>query len=168
MEMKTKGLHKQVYQIVCTCRECQICKKVCKKYMKLPIKEAEPPVPWNRVNVDMIGPYRIKMQNKDLELRALTITMIDPATGWFEVKDLKSATASKCMSAFDDTWLSRYPQSEFIGFDNGNEYRGVFAEMCNNYGIKKKISTTYNPQSNGIIERVHQVLNDSQRVPTEL
>jgi transposase InsO family protein len=33
----------------------------------------------------------------------------------------------------------------------------------NNYGIKKKFSTPFNPQSNGIIERVHLTLNDSLR-----
>ena len=31
--------------------------------------------------------------------------MIDPATGWFEIKDLKSATAEAAMNAFDDVWL---------------------------------------------------------------
>jgi hypothetical protein len=31
----------------------------------------------------------------------------------------------------------------------------------NNYGIKKKNSTPFNPQSNGIHERVHLTLNDS-------
>ena len=73
------------------------------------------------------------------------ITMIDPATGWFEVKDITDASANTCMSAFDDTWLSRYPRPQFIGFDNGNEYKNVFREMCFNYGIKPKPSTTYNP-----------------------
>ena len=33
--------------------------------------------------------------------------------------------------------------------------------MCDNYGLKEKPSTAYNPQSNGIIERVHQVLNNT-------
>ena len=52
---------------------------------------------------------------------------------------------------------------QFLGFDNGKEFKKVFAEMCENYGMTKKPSTKYNPQSNGIIERVHQVLNDMLR-----
>jgi transposase InsO family protein len=67
------------------------------------------------------------------------------------------------MNTFDDVWLSRYPRPKYIGFDNGGEYKNVFEELVNNYGIKKKHSTPFNPQSNGIIERVHLRLNDSLR-----
>ena len=35
--------------------------------------------------------------------------------------------------------------------------------MCDNSEIKEKPSTTYNPQSNGIIECVHQVLGNALR-----
>jgi hypothetical protein len=35
--------------------------------------------------------------------------------------------------------------------------------MCDNYGMKEKPSTNYNPQSNGIIEHVHQVLSNALR-----
>jgi hypothetical protein len=35
--------------------------------------------------------------------------------------------------------------------------------MTKNYGIKTKTGTSYNPQSNGVIERVHQVLGDMLR-----
>ena len=89
--------------------------------------------------------------------------MIDPATGWFEVKDVASPSAEACMAAMDDTWLSRYPRPQYIGYDNGSEYKNVFNEMRQNYGMTAKPSTAYNPQSNGIVERVHQVLNDALR-----
>jgi hypothetical protein len=39
----------------------------------------------------------------------------------------------------------------------------VFEELVNNYRIKKKNSNPFNPQSNGIIERVHLTLNDALR-----
>jgi hypothetical protein len=89
--------------------------------------------------------------------------MIDPTTGWFEVKDVKDKSAKQSMLTFDDIWLSRYPRPEYIGFDNGGEYKQVFEELVRNYGMKKKNSSAFNPQSNGIIERVHLTLNDSLR-----
>jgi hypothetical protein len=89
--------------------------------------------------------------------------MIDPSTGWFAVKDVKDKSAKESMSTFDDIWLSRYPRHEYIGFDNGGEYKNIFEELVNYDGIKKKNSAPFNPQSNGIIERVHLTLNDSLR-----
>jgi hypothetical protein len=35
--------------------------------------------------------------------------------------------------------------------------------MCDNYGMREKPSSSYNPQSNGIRERVHQVLGNALR-----
>ena len=78
--------------------------------------------------------------------------MIDPATGWSEVKDVSNATAEECMKVFDDTWLARYPRPQYMGYNNGSEYNKEFEEMRKNYGMKKKQSLAYNPQSNGIVE----------------
>jgi hypothetical protein len=89
--------------------------------------------------------------------------MIDPSTGWFEVQDVKDKSAKESINTFDDVWLSRYPRPDYIGFDNGGEYQNVFEELVNNYIIKKKNSTPFNPQSNGIIEKVHSTLNDALR-----
>ena len=42
-------------------------------------------------------------------------------------------------------------------FDRGAEYMAEFAKICHNdYGLKRKPITTRNPQSNAIIERIHQ------------
>ena len=125
----------------------------------MPKKKEERPIPWNRINVALIGPLTCKTPQGKKELLALA--MIDPATGSFEVKDIRDKSATATMEAFDNVWLSRYPRPQFIGFDNGSEYKGVFKEMCNNYGIKPKLNTAYNPQANGIVERVHLVLTDA-------
>jgi hypothetical protein len=141
--------------------ECQIGKKVRKKYGDLPEKLAERPIALNRVDVDLIGPLTINTPSGNKELLALT--MIDPSTGWFEVKDVKDKSAEESMNTCDEVWLSRYPRPEYIGFDNGGIYKNVFEELVNNYGVKKKNSAPFNPQSNGIIEIVHLTLNDSLR-----
>jgi transposase InsO family protein len=138
-----------------------LCKKPRKKYGKLPAKTAEKSEPWNRVNIDMVGPLTVKTPTKTHTL--LVLTMIDPATGWFEVSALPNQTAQACADAFDDTWLARYPRPQYIGFDNGNEYKATFKTMIKNMGIKPVRSLEYNPQSNGIVERVHQVLGDMLR-----
>ena len=46
-------------------------------------------------------------------------------------------------------------------FDRGTEFMDEFAKMCHNdYGLKSKPITTRNPQSNAIIERIHQTIGN--------
>jgi hypothetical protein len=53
----------------------------------LPEKDAEA-IPWDRLYVNLIGPYEIKSNVKGDKITPLKyVTMIDPATGWFLVQD---------------------------------------------------------------------------------
>jgi transposase InsO family protein len=155
------NMRAMVQRHVKSCKLCQLCKKPRKQYGHLPAKTAEESEPWSRVNVDMMGPLTVKTPTKIHEL--LVLTMIDPATGWFEVAPMKNATSETAMTVMDDVWFSRYPRPKEIGFDNGSEYKKVFKEMVTNYGLKRKASLSWNPQSNGIVERIHQVLADGLR-----
>jgi len=99
-----KNLQDDVKKHVKTCATCQKCKKQKIKYGHLPAKEAEA-TPWERLCVDLIGPYKIKREGKEpLSLKA--VTMIDPATGWFEIvqyDDKKSITVANLV---EQTWLT--------------------------------------------------------------
>jgi hypothetical protein len=154
------GLKPQVEEWCRTCHRCQVFKKQRKKYGHLPAKKAETK-PWSRVNVDFIGPYPVRTPKKIYELRAMT--MIDPATGWFEIARIIHPNSDEAQRAFDSCWLARYPRPVEVGFDNGSEFKWLFEALCTNMGITPKISTDYNPQSNAIIERVHQVLGNALR-----
>ena len=50
-----------------------------------------------------------------------------------------------------------------MGFDNRSEFKWLFKELCANYGLKPKPTTDYNPQSNAILERMHQVVGNCIR-----
>ena len=154
------GLKPRVEEWCRTCHSCQMFKKQRKKYGHLPAKKAETK-PWWRVNVDCIGPCPVRTPTKTYELRAMT--MIDPATGWFEIARIINPNTDEAQRAFDSCWLARYPRPVEVGYDNGSEFKWLFAELCANMGITPKISTDYNPQSNAIIERVHQVLGNALR-----
>jgi hypothetical protein len=112
------NLRKDVEAAVNNCHECQIGKKVRKKYADLPENLEERPIAWNKVDVDLIGPLTInRLSSGKKSVSALT--MIDPSNGRFEVKDVKDKSAKESMNTFDGVWLSRYPRPEYIGFDNG-------------------------------------------------
>jgi transposase InsO family protein len=89
--------------------------------------------------------------------------MIDPATGWFEIVEATNKSATAIQDLFHNTWLAQYPPPQFIVFDNGGKFKHQFKQMCENYGIKAKPTTSHNPQANAIIEQVHKVVNDTLR-----
>ena len=176
--MHWTNMRKTVRSHVKTCRSCQINKKQSTKYGKLPTKLVVT-VPWEALCVDLIGPYTLR--GKDgTEIDFMCLTMIDPASSWFEVVELpvveyattgKSARdATKEKDAYfnkssamistlvDKTWFSRYPRCQHIIYDNGSEFKLHFEALCDSYGIKRKPTSVKNPQANAILERVHQVL----------
>ena len=158
--MHWHGMRRDIEHFVKTCDICQRCKKQKKKYGLLPPKKAET-TPWKRVNVDLIGPYTIQTKKRKYELRAMT--MIDPVTNWFEIARIINPSSEECQRAFDSTWIARYPRPKEIGFDNGSEFKALFMDLCDNMSLKRKPTTDYNPQSNAIIERIHQVLGNQLR-----
>jgi hypothetical protein len=92
------------------------------------------------------------------------LTCIDAATGWFKMVKIPDKTAESIMEAFNDIWLCQYSRPQMVQFGNGNEFKAECMQMCRNFGLKgKPTSSTYNPQSNGIIERIHLVIGKKSR-----
>jgi hypothetical protein len=84
--MYWKGMRRTVRAYVKNCKKCQVNKKRQKQYGKLPPKQVITK-PWHTLCVDLIGPYTIK--GKDgTEIDFMCLTMIDPATSWFEIVEL--------------------------------------------------------------------------------
>jgi hypothetical protein len=115
-------------------------KKQSKKYGLLPEKETEA-MPWDRLCVDLIGPYNIKSNIKGVKIPPLKcVTMIDPATGWFEIKQYDDKKSRTVANIVEQEWLTCYLQPSLITLDQGSEFIGQdFRDMCvNDYGIKQK------------------------------
>ena len=149
-----------------TCDTCQKAKKSKKKYGHLPEKEADT-TPWEKLCVDLIGPYTIRRKKGKPSLQLWCVTMIDPATGWFEMKSLPTKRADVVANIIEQTWFSRYPWPTIINLDRGSEFLAEFTSMIeNDYGIKRKAITTRNPQANSVIERIHQVIGNIVRTYT--
>ena len=157
------GLRNHVQTCVQTCDVCQRYKKQKKHYGHLPAKDAEAQ-PWETLCVDMIGPYQIRRKGKKpLKLRA--VTMIDPATGWFDIVEVTDKESQTVAEKIDKLWLCRYPQPNKVIYDRGSEFIGPsFQELIKEvYQIKVKPTTVKNPQANSILERIHQVLGNMIR-----
>ena len=101
----------------------------------------------------MIGPYKIVRKcKKPLELWC--VTMIDPTTGWFEIREVpRTKRADFVANIVEQAWLTRYPWPQKVILDRGTEFMAEFSKMIqDDYGIKKKPITKRNPQANAIVE----------------
>ena len=63
--------------------------------------------------------------------------------------DKSSARIAKLVNK---SWLSRYPRSKYVIYDNGSEFKLHFESLCDDYGIERKPTTIKNPQANAILE----------------
>jgi hypothetical protein len=125
---------------------------------------------------DLIGPYTLK--GKDgTQIDFMCLTMIDPASSWFEIVELPvmetitpninkkgtkthkitkesyfDKTSTMISHVVNKTWFSRYPHCRNIIHDNGSEFKLHFEALCDSYGVKRKLTSVKNPQVNAILE----------------
>ena len=112
---------------------------------------------------------------KEVELNLVAMTMVDPATGLFEMvevpyydvegiknenQDLIDKTSARISKLFNNTWLCRYSRPREVIFDNGSEFKKNFVVLLKDFDIKPKVTTVENPQGNSPVERIHQVVHN--------
>ncbi len=144
--MYWKGMCTTIQKYGKSCRSCQVNKRHSQKYGHLQPKLVIT-APWKALCVDLIGPYTLKGKDGS-SIDFMCLTMIDPATSWFEIVELptvpqettvppagkgKKVTFAKNTKAaipyFDKslaqisnlvykTWFSRYPHCCYVIYDN--------------------------------------------------
>jgi hypothetical protein len=110
----------------------------------------------------------------------MALTMINLTSSWFKIAELpiveglrwQTVNGKELLIAdeiFDKiseriakfvnkTWLCRYSWCCHLIYNNGSEFKLHAEYLCESHGIKHKPTTVKNPQANGILECVHQVL----------
>lgn len=130
------GLKKDVIDFVKHCKTCQKWKRSTKKEGQLqPSKEVL--LPWQQVNVDMIGPYQ-QDQTENLST-FYALTMIDLITKWFEVAPILKKKADTVAKSLNEYWLAKYPRPLWCRHNQGTEFPGIgFQEILASFGIEAK------------------------------
>jgi len=146
-----------------TCPTCQKAKKTGKQYGQLPAKKLATN-PWEVLHVDLYGPKIVKRAD-GTTLKFQVMTMIDPVTGWFEMKSYDDPTPQTITNVLEIAWLCRYPRPLVVIADRGGEFSGQFfaRNLRDEYGIELRLITTANPQANAVVERIHQVIGNMLR-----
>jgi transposase InsO family protein len=154
-------LKRQVSETVSQCATCRRHKASGKGFGELSERDVTT-VPWQETHVDLIGPWKITINNVEVEFLALTV--IDPATNLAELIRLHNKTSQHVAQQFSNVWLARYPWPEVCVHDNGTEFTGLpFQRLLEQCAIRSRPTTSRNPQANAICERMHQTVGNILR-----
>ena len=115
------GIREAVQKEVTNCEVCQRTKQSIQNG-KLPAKLAKE-TPWNKLCVDLIGPYKICRKQKE-PLISKSVTMIDPVTRWFEVTQYSDKKSMTIANLVETSWLVWYPWPVEITYEQGVKFLG--------------------------------------------
>ena len=153
------GLRRHIEQLKCS--DCQKYKITSRGYGLLPEREVRI-APWEEVAIDLIGPWEVKVNGRKVEFNALTC--IDTASNLVELIRIDNKTARHIRDKFTQCWLCRYPRPMRCVHDKGGEFIGSpFQWLLELFSIKDVCSTSKNPQSNAVCERMHQTVGNVLR-----
>ena len=109
------------------------------------------PVPTRRfshVHIDIMGPLPSNQGYFYL------LTMIKWMSCWLVVAPLASISAETCVKAFLSTWVSRFGVPAVLTSDKGAQFTSsVWSGVCSSLEILASTTTSFHPQSNGMIQR---------------
>ena len=138
--------------------KCQLCQQVkdsqhAQGTLNMTNEQAQP---WEIVSVDLIGPFRDDSKSQISHC----LTILDHATRIVEIIGLKNIKASTVAQKFDKHWLCRYPRPSTLLSDQGTQFlSNEFQELLQSYGIHHTVTSSYHPETNGMIERMHATIN---------
>ena len=151
------GLSRDVGLWTRSCLRCQQSK------IQTHVKSSVPAIPvpsrrFSHVHIDIVGPLPSSQGYSYL------LTMIDRTTRWPEAVPLSSISTESCVRAFISTWVSRFGVPSTLTSDRGAQFTSsVWAGVCRILGISTSQTTSFHPQSNGMIERFHRSLKSALR-----
>ena len=79
-------------------------------------------MPWSEVMVDLIGSWRIQMNDECIYFNALTC--IDQVANLVEIIRIENKTVEHCVRKFEECWLNRYPRPNKYIQNNGGKFIG--------------------------------------------
>ena len=140
-----------------SCLDCQRSK--IQSHVKAPVLQI--PVPGRRfshIHVDLVGPLP---QSQGF---SYLFTIIDRTSRWPEAVPVLHTTAEECAKVLLRSWIPVFGVPAVITSDRGAQFTSsIWSSLCKFLGIIHSPTTSFHPQSNGIVERFHRQLKVSLR-----
>lgn len=150
------NMYKNVKNYVATCHSC-IERKGFAAPSKAPLQKVPTASrPFQKCSIDAVGPL-VTSRNGNKWLLVLT-DYFSRYPEAYPVPDIKSSTVAKVLIDF----ISRHGLMEVFYSDRGaNFISEAMQQVYDTLGIKKQHTVSYNPQGNGVVERLNKTLIDS-------
>ncbi|XP_055932968.1 uncharacterized protein LOC129962990 [Argiope bruennichi] len=147
-----QGISKDVRAFCQQCKECQLTRRINQKD-RVPITPvARPELPFQVVNIDIIGP----IDPPSAKGHRYILCLVDQHTRWAEAVPLTSLTAKATCEALLTIFM-RTGVPNIIASDNGTNFNASLTqEFEKRMGSSPRFSAPLHPESNGQVERFNQ------------
>jgi transposase InsO family protein len=117
------------------------------------------PVPFYMVGVDLIGPLKLTRQGNKYIL-----SIIDYYTKYAEAIALPNQEAETVVRALEQVFARHGMPSVLLTDQSRNFESHLVTSMCELFGIEKRRTTAYHPQTDGLCERFNGILKSLLRM----
>jgi transposase InsO family protein len=150
-------MSKQITNFVRSCSDCQ--KSKIHRKEKAPLQAfLQPASRFTDIHVDITGPF------PQCRGQQYLFTVIDCFTRYPVAVPMASSTAEDCARALLDGWIQHFGVPTTIVSDRRRQFESnLWKELLKISGTIHQMTTSYHPQSNGMIERFHRQLKSALR-----
>ena len=135
-----------------SCQQSKIARHVASPLQSFPVPSSR----FEHLHVDIVGPFPPSRGYTYL------FTVIDRFTRWPEAIPMADCTAQTCAQAFLSGWIARFGVPPSVTSDRGRQFISeLWRDVLHLFGIKPTQTTSYRPQANGMVERMHHQLKAS-------
>ena len=145
-----------MYKDVCAAlKQCRVCDRARATFSVKHDRLKPMPIfgQFYRFSIDSAGPLRPTKQGYEY-----VVIIVEHFSKWIELVPVVALDAASTAAAFQERVLARYGAPVEVVSDNGSEYRGEFAALLKQQGIDQVMIPAGHPSSNGMAERIVNVL----------
>ncbi|KAL6416569.1 hypothetical protein ACFW04_011464 [Cataglyphis niger] len=148
------GMKADIQSFIRNCRSCQLKKLVRVKTKQPMVLTDTPDSAFDKVSMDIMGPLPTTRSGNNYIL-----TIQDLLTKYSLALPLKHAGAIDVADAFTNEFICTFGAPKAILTDQGSHFlNSLMRNVARKFKIRHFRTTAYRPQSNGSVERSHQVL----------
>lgn len=146
-----KGISSAIKSKIRLCIPCQKSRPIKGEKLIVPIISS---YPFERIVVDLVGPLTETAKNNKY-----ICVIVDHFTKWPEAYPIKDKSAVSVAMCLAGSFIPRHGMFKYFQTDRGSEFNNELIDfVLKKCHINRKSSAPYNPQCNGIVEKMNSTI----------